>query len=419
MVHWRNVIFATWITFLMSTSFASGAAGSPPSLKNLLQGYEHATAFAQRVIYTAEIRSTSLLDGKLINPNMWGVSTDEHGNKIFRKFYRRDHDRLDILMLKPDFEPTLDNFLNPETHFHRIIVSDGNTTMVLAASEHRENASVISQSWKELTQSQLTLQKASMGLAGGDVLDGTIWGRPDKSLAKIFQEASDSHVKSQPEVVEGNQTWVVECTDASHTYRLWIDPLLDFHPRRIEERRIDSKGLGVDLTVESIQFGRVADRIIPMAAKISGQMQMPEHHVFQLENDYRRHDVDMNPQFERIGAFKMIAPADYQVVNLDFKEINWALKDGKLAPVSDPQGLKALKETIQEHLGNFGSLTDTPNETKRSTKPTELVTTSRVATVTPVAVNHVAWIIWGVIIVAFTGAGAYLWWKYRDSNSST
>jgi peroxiredoxin len=116
---------------------------------------------------------------------------------------------------------------------------------------------------------------------------------------------------------------------------VWLDASAGGYPRRIEQRRIDPRGLGANLTVESIEFDTVENATIPIAAHIHGDIREEIAHQITVDADFRRKNIDFRPNFKSVGAFKMIAPADYPVINHAIVGGTWKLVDG-IPVLADP-----------------------------------------------------------------------------------
>jgi peroxiredoxin len=322
---WANVSFAEQV---------SSPVGE--SAVQIVQKYAAALTPYSRVAYFADIRDASTVNGKHVPPKTtYGVSEDEKGRAIFRRFYRRDNNRLDILSLKEGVQPGPDVWLSPEKHLSHVVVDNSPRIFEYDAVAGRVSA----RTPLHYTTAQTVRQQAGW-LWGGQALDGIIECRPDKILADILAGAADLRLRLNPQPVDGHDVYLLECTDHGYEYQVWIDPAAGYHPRRLIQRRVDQQTDGADVVVDHIEISSPGGRFIATAAHITSTYRSGPNYEFKSDTDFKRSDIDFKPDFDSVGAFKITAPPKTSAKNEDdTSRTEWAFKDGKFTPKTTVESL--------------------------------------------------------------------------------
>ena len=104
-------------------------------------------------------------------------------------------------------------------------------------------------------------------------------------------------------------------------------------------------GRDFDLTVEQVRFETVQGRYVAVAAKISWSSSVTK---YSWVTDYSRSEIDFDPDFAKMGAFVMVAPPDYSVVNYDLPNVQWKLQNGKFIPAVDEAVVKSVDRLLAQ-----------------------------------------------------------------------
>lgn len=310
--------------------------GRPLSARQLVDGYERSLAPFSQVTYAAESRVVPTLNGQRVSPrSMYGVDDDEQGRAVFRMLYRRDGNRLDVLSLKPGIEAGPNVWSRPELHLQRVIVDNSATILDYASVSDNARDAVISQRTPKGFAVADSVRMAAAGfLRGGEPLEGLFVNRPDKSIPEILRGAVDLRMWPEPENVDGHATYVLECTDARHVYRVYLDPDAGCNPRKLVERRLDPQGDGGNVVVDNIELEKVGERFVPVGAHTSWTIRSGPKYLFTWDAQYRRTDINFHPDFTGLLAFRMLVPPGTHARNDDAQEPSravdeWTFEDGR------------------------------------------------------------------------------------------
>ena len=341
-----GTLLAAAVVFVMS--FAEPALAATLSASQLVEGYERSLAPFTHVTYTAESRVLPMLNGQRVSSRkMYGVRDDEQGRAVFRMFYRRDGNRIDILSLKEGVQPGPSAWGNPELHLQRVIVDGSAAILDYANLTDRVHDALISQRTPTNFVPADSFRLEVVGnLRGGEPLDGFLMSRFDKSMPEILRGATDLHVREALQKVGEYTTYVLECTDGGYAYQVYIDPEAGFNPRKPVQRRIHPEADGADVVVDKIDVERVGDNLVAVAAHTSWIYRNGAKYLFTWDAQYRRYDINYHPNFPELLAFKMVIRPGTRVRNDDFPEIAWNFTDGRLVPAIDASMVNSIDHTM-------------------------------------------------------------------------
>ncbi|HEY1683586.1 MAG TPA: hypothetical protein VGG19_02390 [Tepidisphaeraceae bacterium] len=365
---------------LMVCSADTLAAIQPPTVHDLIERYNSSISPFLHVSYTAKVRLNDTVNGQKIdfrqqNPQL----VDKYGVTTIKVFYRCDVNRLDFI----DVRPTTSQVpLDPADDLWRNIIL-GDKWLRLVQSIGDKKGSVDQQSAKinKMTPAELLANARSLALVGGEALDGWIRGRRDKNLPEIFATASDTHLHPDSQLIDGHATWVISCTDAGESFTAWLDLQQGCQPRRIEVRRLGHEK-GFDLTVANVKFETVEGLPVAEAAQITQHFYHDDKDYGKI-NDFTRFAITFHPDFAKMGAFVMVAPPDYAVMDVDLPNTRWKLENGKFVPVVD----QAVVSSVDQLAAEENAIANEP-----------------APPVAAAAENWQTWLLWTIAVCACTGA---------------
>lgn len=114
--------------------------------------------------------------------------------------------------------------------------------------------------------------------------------------------------------------------------RSGIDPAVGFHPRRVIQTRIDPAADGSDVTIDAVRVDKVGHRFVPVAARSRATYRHAETDFLKTHDAHlRRSQVDFDPDFEAVKAFKFLVPPKSYVRNQDdpLPGGRWKVVDGE------------------------------------------------------------------------------------------
>ncbi len=213
-------------------------------------------------------------------------------------------------------------------------------------------------------------------LDAGRYLDGVIAG-DDKLFLWESMRQGDLRLKNGKETVDGHETYVLESKSKYGTTTVWIDPESGNCPRRV----VIQKGVGdywgsealgtpvdppppgaiskdpvsplvaVEVEVNVSQIEYQGGSYVPTEGAIRVRRSFGSGQVTEFQARHRRTNIDMAPDFDKLGAFKMDVPNGTPVVFLDKRGltgVRFEWRDGQVIPSIDENYVGQLDKTIGE-----------------------------------------------------------------------
>ncbi len=222
-------------------------------------------------------------------------------------------------------------------------------------------------------------------LEDGICLDGYVGGNKSFLLPDVMRAGSALRVREDMELVDGHETYVLEADTKYGKHIVWLDPEYGFNPRRIviqksgddlfddkplstplPDRRageaniathsVDSPRLSVDTTLDSVKIERIGDVFVLTEARITTVESFPNNTSAKRVCVFRRSEIDLEPDFDAMGAFVMDAPNGTPVRFLDRPsptggvDVRW--RDGKIDAYVDDEVVRDLVQTAEKLKGD-------------------------------------------------------------------
>jgi beta-lactamase regulating signal transducer with metallopeptidase domain/peroxiredoxin len=207
----------------------------------------------------------------------------------------------------------------------------------------------------------------------------------DKPIAEILRAADSVTLSDKTEDVDGFACHVIEGKTASGRMKIWVDPSHGFRIRRatihkvpgdlyhgiaIAENPAEDKLFGcreVHIEISDVRLGQANGWYFPRSEKMT--MTITKHDGTEERIRYvtERSDVEINPDFEKLGAFVMDGiPDGTQLNNFDLKDFGYGYewRDGQVRPIGQSGGRTVIgRVTPAAHADANGktSWADTEN----------------------------------------------------------
>ena len=187
----------------------------------------------------------------------------------------------------------------------------------------------------------------------GGPLFGKMYGSNYKSVADLLGEAANLHIHDEKENIDGVACFVLEGTSKYGKVTAWIAPEKGYNAMKwvIEK---DSHHLFDDAAISkkwpSVEGGQVLFNVKELheiigedntvfAPKLAyfthitnfrGGTKSVDHY------EYKTSDIQLNPDFEALGAFKMDVPNGTRVVVVEHPGFRYVWENGNIVPAEDP-----------------------------------------------------------------------------------
>jgi len=230
----------------------------------------------------------------------------------------------------------------------------------------------------------------------GSGLEGDIYGSAGKPLLELLRDGATS-IREELDPSSNEACFVLESKSKYGTASAWIAPQKQYQlvKYRIEKRSDDvlqdstpeimfGEGATWAISLDSVRFTEVNGILIPSAGTITAVTTFADGRQVSVVSDIERTEIDLNPDFEALGAFSLDVPNGTRILDNVFAGIPSKWKNGKIVPIVDTQAIQEMDVSIQALAGM------SEEEVQESTKPAEETGTS------------------GQIPIAFTRRGGFV-----------
>ncbi|UCE07318.1 MAG: hypothetical protein JSW07_04605 [bacterium] len=205
------------------------------------------------------------------------------------------------------------------------------------------------------------------------ILDGYLRGDEDVSLSGILQNAASLQLRDSMDVVDGHKVYVVEADTLYGKYVVWLDPMYGYMPRRITIHKTgndlhNGKPLNspppklitqrpyypheplqeYSVIVDSIEIEKTENRFLLTACHVTRTRTYNSGKIVIFDSHIKRTNTDLNPDFEKLGAFIMDAPDGTRVFHTEFMDIPFEWRGGKVVTVIDQPYIDIIDDVTQD-----------------------------------------------------------------------
>jgi len=211
-------------------------------------------------------------------------------------------------------------------------------------------------------------------LSHGAHLDGAAYGiETGKNMAEVLSENPNIVGKEE---IDGIMCHIFEARGDYGTVRAWIAPEKGYNALKytirktgdnvLDGKRIADKGYAEwTLVVENIEIGRIGDTPLATSGECTLIVKKMNGETSTFHYATRRSEVDLDPDFEAMEAFKIRLPNGNLIHSVDFGGVAYQFVDGKIAPLVDDGSVKAIDAAVnelQEQMVLASAVEQQPNE---------------------------------------------------------
>ena len=203
--------------------------------------------------------------------------------------------------------------------------------------------------------------------ANGGPMDGNIFGNNHRSIAELLSYASNLRITGDQEKVCGSSCYVLEAVTEHGKVTAWIAPNKGYNALKwiihrtsgdfLDDKTLPEKGLKTSNSAfEATEVQEIDSQYVITKGFFTGTSVNQDGEKFVRNNEYKRTEVDLNPDFEALGAFQINLPEGTVVANDDIPCVKFIWSNGKLVPKPAVQEVEPGPETKSSYLSLFGSV---------------------------------------------------------------
>lgn len=187
----------------------------------------------------------------------------------------------------------------------------------------------------------------------GGPLWGRIFGNDHKSVADLLAESAD--LKMDQETIDSLPCYVLKGTTKYGRVSAWIAPNKGYSALKwtIEKRKPDlfgDKPISAESWIaafDSVRFQEIDGRFVPTTGVFTLSDSYPDGRKYSTREQFSVSDIQLNPDFDSIGAFKVNLPNGTRVYSQEAPGIRYKWKDGAVVPDVDGHTFEEIDKTME------------------------------------------------------------------------
>jgi len=199
----------------------------------------------------------------------------------------------------------------------------------------------------------------------GGPLFGKMYGSNYKSVADLLDESGDLHIRNKGENINGVDCFVLEGTSKYGKVTAWIAPekgynamkwVIEKDPHHLfNDTAISKKWPGIEgwqvlFNVKELNeiIGEDDTVLVPKLAYFTFIINFNDGTKNIDHFEYKTSNIQLEPDFEALEAFKIDLPDGIRVFNRDFPNVKFIWEKGKPVPLLDQSALDSIDYQIQQ-----------------------------------------------------------------------
>jgi hypothetical protein len=180
----------------------------------------------------------------------------------------------------------------------------------------------------------------------GSFISGFLAGDTEH-VCKILKQSGVAKLHDKTEAIDDNTCYIVEGKTQSENYKIWIDPNNGFNVRKaVVNKKYNNQPIntensrkkflmGLEVIISDVEIEKVGEHYIPISAKLNRSYKYSDGTTQTDSLTSKRSKIQLNPNFEEMGAFVMDGiPEGTRVINIDKPGFIFIWHDGKVTPIN-------------------------------------------------------------------------------------
>lgn len=296
-----------------------------PNAAEVLCHYRKSLSYLQSVSMKVDTKITQ------------GANSDKPNYFETSIIFRRGHERTEWIGQVSVF----DNHLNVDpnrSYIIKEIMTGSRGLSVLNSINKPPKRAMISENYDEAQKRFLDAPKY------GGPLCGRIYGNSHKSVAELLSGDPNVYLRDERENINGVPCYVLEATTEHGKVTAWIAPDKGYSALKwsihktgddlFNDRPISSKSwLAV---FDAVELQKVGDVFVTKDGNFTLTIKGTDGTTRVASYKYETSDIQLNPDFDILGAFKIDLPDGTRVYMKEYPGIRYVWKNGQIVPADEP-----------------------------------------------------------------------------------
>jgi len=207
-----------------------------------------------------------------------------------------------------------------------------------------------------------------------------IMGSDLRPVSEILREADELNLRDGMDMVGESDCYVIEVSGKNGQYTLWIDPQHGYNIAQAKVRkregdivfgepmgqREDSvkvsellpQALAItryDFELSNVKFEKVGDKWVPVAGQADVVLERGKDNLTEYTRRHERTLVDIDPDFEAIGAFVADLPDGLKIMIPEAPGVQYVWQDGRAVPSLDEFVPESIDFAVMKEVSSGAS----------------------------------------------------------------
>ena len=337
------------VVFIVSSGLCAFGQGKDPNAAEILLRYEKSPLWSQCV--SIRIKATHNLDVNAPDKNSFPSKLDF--------IFRRDHDRAEWIGQRLLFDDKgkvdqVNSRVIKRISTGEFFLDIPNTSPFAAFPR----PAVVNRDYKELQENVLD----SSDLGGP--MFGRLQGVNHKGIAGLLGESNNLRLHDKQENLNGVPCYVLEATTKYGRVTAWIAPEKGYNALKwVFERSRDDLFDDIPLSarwpelqsvtavfdcLEMQEVNDVNTLFVAKSSRFTHTVNFTNGTKSSDQSEYAVSDIQLNPDFESLGAFKVDLPNGTRVFVMEFPGVRYIWQNGKIVPDVDAPTFKEIDKMVNE-----------------------------------------------------------------------
>jgi hypothetical protein len=325
------------VVFIVSTSVCAFAQGKDPNAAEVLRRYKESLSYFQSISMKIDIEIRASESDRKYAPR----------KEIF--VFRRDHDRTEwigeSLVLDKDgrVDPSISFVLNE-------VMTGEYYGSVIGTINEFPRLATIRKDYKERQK-----RKFDDPEHGGALL-GKMFGNSHKGIAELLGEAAGLYLRDEQENISGVSCYVLEATTKHGKVTAWVAPekghnALKWSIHKTSGDLFNKRPIYSDSCLavfDSVEVQKVNDVFVTTGGCLTYTVNFADGRTNVSHHKYKVSEVDLNPDFEALGAFAFNLPDGTRVSVEEYPGVRYIWQSGKIVPDVDAPTFEEIDKMVDE-----------------------------------------------------------------------
>ncbi|MHC4159100.1 MAG: hypothetical protein ACYSSO_08480 [Planctomycetota bacterium] len=316
------------IVFILSGGLCAFGQANDPNAAEVLRRYAQSLSYLQSVPISMKIQIEIDVDAN--HPNKWYCPYERHF------LFLRDGERAEWRGQLLIFDDQGNEDPNKSRVIKQIMTGELYANVIGTLLNAPPRAVSITRDYKEAQENLLDDSEY------GGPLFGRIYGNSHKNVAELLSGDPNVYLRDEQENINGVPCYVLEATTEHGKVTAWIAPekgynALKWSIHKTSGNLYDDRPLSSNswlAVFDAVQLQKVSDVFVTTGGCLTHTIDRPERQSVSTDK-YKVSEVQLNPDFDILGAFKVNLPNGTRVFMKEYPAIRYAWQNGKIAPAED------------------------------------------------------------------------------------